>query len=82
MDAEVLRAEKEGSSQGRIRRSSHRVDNRGQLLLLEMGGRRESSTEEVGQGLEEERCYVDPDPEGILIGNEGLRSYLEKRGDI
>jgi len=57
------------------------VDNRGQLRLLEWEGESEPEGREIPAGWEEVRRYVDPDPEGILFGNEGLRSYLEKRGE-
>ena len=76
MDKEVVGAERQ---EVRQRRRTHRVDNRGQLRLLEWES--EPGAKEIPAGLEEVRRYVDPDPSGILFGNEGLRSYLEKRGE-
>lgn len=81
MDREILRAQRQEARQRKKRRRTHRVDNRGQLRLLELEGEREWKAREIPAGVAEERRYVDPDPSGILFGNEDLGSYLEKRGE-
>lgn len=62
----------------RIRRKKRRVENQGQLVLL-CGGR--ELQEEEREGMEGVRQYEDPSPEGIMIGREDLRSFLESRGE-
>ena len=62
----------------RIRRKKRRVENQGQLVLLCGGGKQSEKERERNQGV---RQYEDPSPEGILIGREDLRSFLESRGE-
>ena len=71
---------KEGG-QRRIRRRKKRVDNSGQLVLYE-ASRTEGGVERPsGEQWRGVRKYDDPQPEGILIGREDLKSYLQRRGE-
>lgn len=69
------------AEKNRIRRKKRRVENQGQLVLLCGGGEREPVEKQSGDELEVTRQYDDPFPEGILIGREDLRSFLESRGE-
>lgn len=62
----------------RIRRKKRRVENQGQLVLVCGTGKQSEEEREGNQGV---RQYEDPSPEGILIGREDLRSFLESRGE-
>lgn len=78
----MQKAEGRGQSEKkRIRRKKRRVENQGQLVLG--CGVGEEVTEEKPRGNERgaKRKYDDPSPEGILIGREDLRSFLESRGE-
>ena len=65
----------------RIRRKKRRVENQGQLVLLWGGVGGEEKPKQEREGVEGVRQYEDPSPEGILIGREDLRSFLESRGE-
>jgi len=70
---------KGGAEKNRIRRRRRRVENQGQLVLLCGRGEREPEEKQSGDEVEVTRQYDDPSPEGILIGREDLRSFLESR---
>jgi hypothetical protein len=65
----------------RIRRRKRRVENQGQLVLVCGGGERRLEEKKTGEERRVQRKYDDPSPEGILIGREDLRSFLQMRGE-
>jgi len=73
--------QREEAERQKIRRKKRRVENQGQLVLRCGGGQSEEGEEETGVEEAAPRRYEDPSPEGILIGREDLRSFLESRGE-
>ena len=65
----------------RIRRKKRRVENQGQLVLACGGGEGVAEQKQGGEEWGARRKYEDPSPEGILIGREDLRGFLESRGE-
>ena len=71
----------EVSPSAKLCRKPLRIENQGQLSLF--SGEEMSPEADAGQWKQRSgiRRYEDPRPEGILIGREDLRSFLEGRGE-
>jgi len=85
MEAEKLKEQREEGERQKVRRTIRRVDNSAQLPLYEVARRAEEKVENeervLPKGLKESRQYRNPSPEGILVGGEKLKSFLEGRGE-
>lgn len=68
----------EESPSAKLCRKPLRLENRGQLSLFSGEEMRTEADADARPGI---RRYEDPRPEGILIGREDLRSFLESRGE-
>lgn len=80
MAAEAVKEPIRGRKQEKTKRKVRRVDSRGQMGLFRrgLGENREAKKVSASRDLPE---FIDPHPEGILIGNQTLGEFLKGTGE-